>query len=200
MLRDAAAAGVPVAFYGSSDQTLAALAAQLPSLAPGLDVRAMVSPPYRALTAAEDADYTAELVASGARVLFVGLGCPRQERWCADHRGRVPAVMLAVGAAFAAAVATPGLAATEAGAAAVPHGTTGTHSPAGTSTEPTDAGAPAPEPAAPKTPTGPHGPDPASGPAPEAPVTPSEPTAVAPVLPPVPAGHGAGGAGAGGGH
>ena len=100
VLRDAAAAGVPVAFYGSSEATLAALTARLPALAPGLDVRATISPPYRALTAAEDAAFAAEIVASGARILFVGLGCPRQERWCDAHRGRLPAVMVAVGAAF----------------------------------------------------------------------------------------------------
>lgn len=100
VLRDAAAAGVPVAFYGSSPVTLAALAARLPALAPGLDVRAMIAPPYRPLTDAEDRAYTAQLAASGARIVFVGLGCPRQEQWCEAHRGRVPAVMVAVGAAF----------------------------------------------------------------------------------------------------
>ena len=100
VLRDAAAAGVPVAFYGSSEATLAALTARLPALAPGLDVRATISPPYRALTVAEDAAFAAEIVASGARIVFVGLGCPRQERWCDAHRGRLPAVMVAVGAAF----------------------------------------------------------------------------------------------------
>ncbi len=98
--RAAAAAGVPVAFYGSSPETLAELAERLPALAPGLDVRAMVSPPFRALTQEEDDAYTAGLAASGARILFVGLGCPRQERWCDAHRGRLPAVMMAVGAAF----------------------------------------------------------------------------------------------------
>ena len=100
VLRDAASAGVPVAFYGSSPVTLAALAARLPALAPGLDVRAMIAPPYRPLTTAEDEVFTRELAASGARIVFVGLGCPRQERWCEAHRGRVPAVMVAVGAAF----------------------------------------------------------------------------------------------------
>ncbi len=100
VLLAAATAGVPVAFYGSSPETLAALADRLPALAPGLDVRAMISPPYRALTADEDAAYTAQIAASGAQILFVGLGCPRQEAWCEAHRGRVPAVMLAVGAAF----------------------------------------------------------------------------------------------------
>ncbi len=60
----------------------------------------MISPPFRPLSAEEDAAYTAEIAASGARILFVGLGCPRQERWCDAHRDRIPAVMMAVGAAF----------------------------------------------------------------------------------------------------
>ena len=99
-LRAAAAEGVPVAFYGSSQETLDLLRDALPRIAPGLDVRAMISPPYRPLTDAEDAAYTEQIAASGARILFVGLGCPRQERWVDAHVGRVPAVMLAVGAAF----------------------------------------------------------------------------------------------------
>lgn len=37
---------------------------------------------------------------SGANVVFVGLGCPRQERWMFQHRGKVNAVMVGVGAAF----------------------------------------------------------------------------------------------------
>jgi N-acetylglucosaminyldiphosphoundecaprenol N-acetyl-beta-D-mannosaminyltransferase len=37
---------------------------------------------------------------SGIKILFVGLGCPKQELWIAEHKGRVQAVMLAVGAAF----------------------------------------------------------------------------------------------------
>ncbi len=41
-----------------------------------------------------------EINGSGARILFVGLGCPKQERWMASHKGRVNAVMLGVGAAF----------------------------------------------------------------------------------------------------
>ncbi len=100
VLRAAAAAGVPVAFYGSSPDTLDALAARLPGLAPGLDLRAMISPPFRALTDAETDAYADEITASGARILFVGLGCPRQERWMDAHRGRLPVVMLGVGAAF----------------------------------------------------------------------------------------------------
>lgn len=100
VLRGAAAARVPVAFYGSTPETLDGLAQRLPTLAPGLDVRAMISPPFRPLTESERQDHRDRLVASGARIVLVGLGCPRQERWCDAHRGELPLVMLAVGAAF----------------------------------------------------------------------------------------------------
>ncbi|MFW5699144.1 MAG: WecB/TagA/CpsF family glycosyltransferase, partial [Planctomycetota bacterium] len=60
-----------------------------------------ISPPFRALSEEEDRALTKEIVDAGARILLVGLGCPKQERWIAQHRGSIPAVMLGVGAAFA---------------------------------------------------------------------------------------------------
>jgi N-acetylglucosaminyldiphosphoundecaprenol N-acetyl-beta-D-mannosaminyltransferase len=98
--RAAAHAGLPVALYGSSEETLARLRERLPVLAPGLRIVEAISPPFRALTEEEDAAFTRRLAESGARIVLVGLGCPKQERWCAAHRGRIPAVLLAVGAAF----------------------------------------------------------------------------------------------------
>ncbi|OZC03346.1 WecB/TagA/CpsF family glycosyltransferase [Rubricoccus marinus] len=96
----AAARGVPVAFYGSSQKVLDALSANLPQKAPGLQIVSAISPPFRALTPEEDEAFVQELKASGARIVFVGLGCPRQERWAAEHADRIGAVCLAVGAAF----------------------------------------------------------------------------------------------------
>ncbi len=42
-----------------------------------------------------------EINHAGVKILFVGLGCPKQEVWIAEHRGKIPAVMVGVGAAFA---------------------------------------------------------------------------------------------------
>lgn len=98
--RLAAEAGVPVAFYGSSQKVLDALSENLPQKAPGLQIVEAISPPFRALTEAEDEAFVQQLRTSGARLVFVGLGCPRQERWCAEHADRIGAVCLAVGAAF----------------------------------------------------------------------------------------------------
>ena len=100
VVRKAARAGVPVALYGSTDEVLGLLRERLPRLAPGLEVVEAISPPFRPLTAEEDEAFVERLRASGARVVLVGLGCPRQERWCAEHADRVGAVCLAVGAAF----------------------------------------------------------------------------------------------------
>ena len=58
------------------------------------------SPPFRPLSRDEDERVTREINASGARILFVGLGSPKQDIWMAEHRGKVNCVMLGVGAAF----------------------------------------------------------------------------------------------------
>ena len=42
----------------------------------------------------------ARINTSGAGIIFIGLGCPKQEKWMASHRGRINAVMVGVGAAF----------------------------------------------------------------------------------------------------
>jgi N-acetylglucosaminyldiphosphoundecaprenol N-acetyl-beta-D-mannosaminyltransferase len=97
----AARAGIPVGVYGGLPAELSGLAARLEARYPTLRVAYQGAPPFRPLTPAEDEADVAHISASGARVLFVGLGCPKQERWMAAHRGRVEAVMLGVGAAFA---------------------------------------------------------------------------------------------------
>jgi len=96
---EAARRGVPVGFYGGQDDVLDDLEVRLTQRYPGLRIAYRWSPPFRPLTAEEEAKVTDDLVRSGARVLFVGLGTPKQERWMADHKG-LPMVMLGVGAAF----------------------------------------------------------------------------------------------------
>lgn len=96
----AAREGVPVGFYGGHPEALEALVRNLKARFPGLKVVYAYSPPFRPLTEAEDEEVVEAIRASGARILFVGLGCPKQERWMAAHKGRVDAVMLGVGAAF----------------------------------------------------------------------------------------------------
>lgn len=92
--------GQKVFFYGSTDENLALLKAKLLEAFPTLKIAGMYSPPFRELTEAEDADIVKRLNDSCAGVVFVGLGCPRQELWMQQHRGKIKAVMIGVGAAF----------------------------------------------------------------------------------------------------
>lgn len=94
-----AAEGVSVYCYGSTDATLDLLAQRLRAAFPALKLTGE-SPPFRALTPEEDAAAVARINGSGAGIVFVGLGCPKQERWMAAHRGHVKGVMIGVGAAF----------------------------------------------------------------------------------------------------
>lgn len=91
---------VPVGLYGGTRESLEEFARVLETHFPKIQVVCRVAPPFRELTPQEDEEFTRQISASGARVLFVGIGCPRQEKWMAAHRGSIPAVMIGVGAAF----------------------------------------------------------------------------------------------------
>jgi N-acetylglucosaminyldiphosphoundecaprenol N-acetyl-beta-D-mannosaminyltransferase len=96
----AAREGLPIFLYGGSDATLRRLTTRLAGEFPGLTLAGAQAPPFRALTGDEDAQAVRTIAASGARIVFVALGCPKQEAWMAARRGAVPAVMIGVGAAF----------------------------------------------------------------------------------------------------
>ena len=91
---------LPVFFYGSTGSTLDRLKQGLCQRFPHLNIAGSYSPPFRELTTSEDRQVVEMLNSSGARIIFVGLGCPKQELWIAAHRGKVKAVMIGVGAAF----------------------------------------------------------------------------------------------------
>jgi N-acetylglucosaminyldiphosphoundecaprenol N-acetyl-beta-D-mannosaminyltransferase len=100
VLEQAAHENVPIGLYGGTPETLEAFVRILKTRHPKIRVVCQIAPPFRSLTPEEDGAMTDEIMASGARILFVGIGCPKQEKWMAAHKGRIPAVMLGVGAAF----------------------------------------------------------------------------------------------------
>lgn len=87
-------------FGGSSAAMLQTVSDRLRDDYPGLQVPYAFSPPFRELTATEDKDVVGQIHAMGVDILFVGIGCPKQERWMANHKDRLTCVMLGVGAAF----------------------------------------------------------------------------------------------------
>ena len=77
------------------------LAARLAQRYPGLAVAGTLSPPFRPLSRAEDDEMVERINSGRPDVVWVGLGSPKQERWMAEHAGRISApVMVGVGAAF----------------------------------------------------------------------------------------------------
>ena len=100
VIEAAAREGVPIGLYGGTPELLESFVEMLNARFPGVRVACKIAPPFRPLTLEEDEEVTQEIASSGARILFVGIGCPKQERWMATHEGRFPAVMLGVGAAF----------------------------------------------------------------------------------------------------
>jgi N-acetylglucosaminyldiphosphoundecaprenol N-acetyl-beta-D-mannosaminyltransferase len=96
----AARAGIPIGLYGGRASELDKLKQALQDRYPGIQIPVAIAPPFRPLTAEEDKMYTDMLNDSRVSLVFVGLGCPKQELWIANHRENVPAVMIGVGAAF----------------------------------------------------------------------------------------------------
>jgi N-acetylglucosaminyldiphosphoundecaprenol N-acetyl-beta-D-mannosaminyltransferase len=91
---------LPIGLYGGSPEVLARLRELLLERHPLLQIVFAASPPFRAASEQEDAETVDAIEASGARILFVGLGCPKQERWMAAHREALGCVQVGVGAAF----------------------------------------------------------------------------------------------------
>jgi exopolysaccharide biosynthesis WecB/TagA/CpsF family protein len=86
--------------YGSTHKTLTALAANIAAWFPRIELVGMHEDRFREATPEEDRHDIEKINASGAHIVLVGRGCPRQEIWVSDHLGKIDAVMMAVGAAF----------------------------------------------------------------------------------------------------
>lgn len=92
--------GLSVGFYGGSAAVLDELVRRMWRRFPGLEISFAFAPPFRALSAEEDRKVIEGIEDSQTDILFVGLGCPKQERWIAEHRSSLSCVMVGVGAAF----------------------------------------------------------------------------------------------------
>jgi exopolysaccharide biosynthesis WecB/TagA/CpsF family protein len=89
-----------VYLYGSKAITLEKLQAFINKHYPGVQICGIHVDRFREATPEEDEADIKKINDSGAHIVLVGRGCPRQERWVANHLGKVNAAMLAVGAAF----------------------------------------------------------------------------------------------------
>ncbi|WP_247237830.1 WecB/TagA/CpsF family glycosyltransferase [Telluribacter sp. SYSU D00476] len=89
-----------VFFFGSTPEVLDAMRKRCMSIYPNLKIAGAISPPFRPLNKEEDEAIAQRINLSGAHIVFVALGCPKQEKWMAEMKGKVNALMIGLGGAF----------------------------------------------------------------------------------------------------
>jgi len=87
-------------FVGSQTEILSRMREKLEREFPACQIAAMEPLPFRPLTPTEDEALIEKINHSGAGLVFVSLGCPKQEHWMAQHKGKVQAVMIGLGGVF----------------------------------------------------------------------------------------------------
>jgi N-acetylglucosaminyldiphosphoundecaprenol N-acetyl-beta-D-mannosaminyltransferase len=97
---EASSQNLSVFFVGSQDSILNKIKMRLAEEFPNLRIAGMQSLPFRPLTREDNEAILQQIKMSGASLVFVSLGCPKQELWMAQHRGRLPAVMIGLGGVF----------------------------------------------------------------------------------------------------
>lgn len=100
LCEQAQAADISLFLLGSEPEILSTIQQQLSQDFPKLQVVGTLSPPFRPLSIEENAAIAHKVNASKAGLVFVSLGCPKQEIWMHEHRGQVNAVMVGLGGAF----------------------------------------------------------------------------------------------------
>ena len=100
--REAPDRGYKFFLYGGAPGAPEAMRTMLNRISPELEISGVLSPPFRELSQEEDASVCRTILASGANIVWVGLGSPKQDVWIARHRDQSSRVasLIAVGATF----------------------------------------------------------------------------------------------------
>ncbi len=99
--RAAAKNGLPIFLFGGDQAMLEGLSAKLRERFPDLKIAGVQSSKFRRVSEDEGANLVRTIIDSGAKIAFVGIGCPRQEVWAYEFGDQLSMPVLAVGAAFA---------------------------------------------------------------------------------------------------
>ena len=90
---------LPVYFYGGTQEMLDKTVVFTNGPYPKLKIAGLYSPPFRPLSETEENEIAEKINAAAPAIVFVFLGCPKQEKWMAAMKGKVHAVMTGVGGA-----------------------------------------------------------------------------------------------------
>lgn len=86
--------------YGSTDEVLSKIVDRAKIEFPNLDICGMYSPPFKYLNDIEKKEIVKQINTSNPNFVFVALGCPKQEKWMAEHQGKINSCMIGLGGAF----------------------------------------------------------------------------------------------------
>lgn len=100
LMAEAERQGLGVFLYGGKQEVLDRIIARAATELPRLRISGAESPPFRPLTPLEIEQAAERINASGAHIVLVSLGCPKQEKWMAAMKGKVHGIMLGMGGAF----------------------------------------------------------------------------------------------------
>jgi N-acetylglucosaminyldiphosphoundecaprenol N-acetyl-beta-D-mannosaminyltransferase len=100
LIQDAVLNGRSIFFFGSTPDKLDKAKEFLLKTYPGILIAGMIAPPFRALSEDENTVYAQQINDSGASLVFVALGCPKQEIWMHKMKGEINATMLGIGIAL----------------------------------------------------------------------------------------------------
>jgi N-acetylglucosaminyldiphosphoundecaprenol N-acetyl-beta-D-mannosaminyltransferase len=100
LLKESITNNLSVYFYGGTQKMLDQTGSYIEENYPSVNVAGFYSPPFRPLSAEEEDEIAEKINNSGANIVFVVLGCPKQERWMAGMKNKINAVMIGIGGAL----------------------------------------------------------------------------------------------------
>jgi N-acetylglucosaminyldiphosphoundecaprenol N-acetyl-beta-D-mannosaminyltransferase len=100
LLKEAEKHNLKIFLYGSTDEILNKIKEKAKNLYPNLEIIGFYSPPFRELTEEEKKAIINYINSLEPNIVFVSLGCPKQEKWMAEMYGKINALMIGVGGAF----------------------------------------------------------------------------------------------------
>lgn len=100
LIKEAERENLSIFFYGGTEEVLNKIKNKLAILHPSFRIAGMYAPPFRKITEVEEREEITMINNSGANIVLVSLGCPKQEIWMARNKYRINAIMIGIGGAF----------------------------------------------------------------------------------------------------
>jgi N-acetylglucosaminyldiphosphoundecaprenol N-acetyl-beta-D-mannosaminyltransferase len=100
LLKEAEKKSIPVYFYGGTQQMLDTTLQYIQNNFPQTIIAGMHSPPFRPLSVDEEEEIAEKINNSKSELLFVALGCPKQEKWMSRMHGKINMPMIGIGGAL----------------------------------------------------------------------------------------------------